>query len=77
MRERHIGGGDCGAPGQQFASRLHLAFLGERDLVPLHELSAPAKDLLVDVDLDRADVAAAAVQGRGERQIAVFVRSGR
>src|SRR6516164_176824 len=31
-----------------------------------------AIDLLVDVDLDRTDIAAAAVQCRSERQIAVF-----
>src|SRR5271165_6877258 len=40
----------------------------------LHELSAPGVDLLVDVDLHWADVAAAAVERRSKGQIAVFAR---
>src|ERR1700739_1632103 len=40
----------------------------------LHEFLPPRVDLLVDVDLDRTDVAAAAVERRRERQVAVFVR---
>src|SRR6516165_12312595 len=65
MGERHIGGGDRGAigggPRQQFAGRLHLDPLSQRRLVALDEHPPPRIDLLVNVDLDRADIAAAAV----------------
>src|SRR5215469_1790942 len=76
MRESHIGGGDRRAirrrPRQQFTGRLHLDPLGQRRFVPLDEYSSPRIDLLVDVDLNRADIAAAAVQCRSKRQVAVF-----
>src|SRR5499427_5374247 len=76
MRESHIGGGDRRAirrrPRQQFTGRLHLDPLGQWRFVPLDEYSSPRIDLLVDIDLDRADIAAAAVQCRSKRQVAVF-----
>src|SRR4029077_4350870 len=77
MREREIGRGDRGAishrPRKHLAGGLHRRLLYERDFVPLHELAPPGVDLLVDVDLDRADVAAAAIERRGKRQVAVLV----
>src|SRR5215472_7900436 len=76
MRESRIGGGDRRAirrrPRQQFTGRLHLDPLGQRRFVPLDEYSSPRIDLLVDIDLDRADIAAAAVQCRSKRQVAIF-----
>ena len=42
--------------------------------MPLDEHPAPGIDLLVDVDLDRADIGAAAVERRSEGQVAVFPR---
>ena len=43
------------------------------ELVRLRHHPPPIGDLLVDVDLDRTDIAATAVQRRGERQLAVLV----
>src|SRR5258706_14478742 len=78
MDEREIGCDDRGAissrPRKQLTGRLHRRFLHERDFVLLHELPPPGIDLLVDIDLHRADVAAAAVQRRGEGQVAVLTR---
>ncbi len=76
--ERDIGRGDGravgGRPRKQLAGRLHGGFLDERDLVPLHELTPPSVDLLVNVNLHRTDIGAAAVERRGEGQVAVFAR---
>src|SRR5208283_4127358 len=75
MGERVIGGGNrrtvSGRVREQLAGHLHRRFLHKWGLVLLHELSAPGIDLLVDVDLHRADVGAAAVESRRERQVAV------
>ena len=46
---------------------LIASLLDHRQLVTLGDDLAPLVDLLVDVDLDRADAGAAAVQRRGER----------
>src|SRR6516162_5175622 len=76
MRESHIGGGDRRAirrrPRQQFTGRLHLDPLGQWRFVPRDEHPTPRIDMLVDVDLDRTDIAAAAVQCRSKRQVAEF-----
>src|SRR3979490_1787880 len=40
--------------------------------MPLHELAPPGIDLLVDIDLYRAHISAAAIERRCERQVAVF-----
>src|ERR1700722_12935325 len=60
VRQRRVSRGDGGSIGgrmrQQFAGRLHGRLFDEGNLVALHELLAPGVDLLVDVDLDRADV---------------------
>ena len=78
MGERRIGGGDRRAIGgglrQQRAGGLHCRLFGERHLMPLHEHAPPRIDLLVDVDLDRADIAAAAVERGGKWQVAVLPR---
>src|SRR6516162_11588850 len=62
MRQCYIGSGDSGTigsgTGQQFTGGLHLDPLGQRGLVPLHQHPSPRIDLLVDVDLDRTDIAA-------------------
>src|SRR6266404_1075869 len=42
--------------------------------MPLHERAPPRVDLLVDIDLHRTDIGAAAVERRGEWQVAVFPR---
>ena len=61
MGERKIGRGDrstiSGRPREHFAGRLHRGFLDERNLVLLHQLAPPGIDLLMDVDLDRANIA--------------------
>jgi hypothetical protein len=66
MGEGCIGGGDRGTvgggPRQQYAGGLHCGLFGERHLMLLHENASPRIDLLVDVDLHRADIAAAAIE---------------
>src|ERR1700730_2175502 len=78
MGERRIVGGDPRAIGgwlrRQRAGGLHRRLFDERHLVPLHEHAPPRIDLLVDVDLNGADVAAAAIQGRSEGQVAILPR---
>src|ERR1700692_734430 len=78
MGERRIGGGDRGAVGgglrQQYPGGLHCCLFGERHLMLLHENTPPRIDLLVDVDLHRADIGATAVERRSEWQVAVFPR---
>src|SRR6202040_2655595 len=78
MGERRIGGGDRRAIGgglrQQRAGGLHHRLFGERHLIPLHEYAPPRIDLLVDVNLHRADIAAAAVERGGKWQVAVLPR---
>src|SRR3979490_1265417 len=78
MRQRRIGGGDRGAVGsglrQQHPSGLHCCLFGERHLMLLHENTPPRIDLLVYVDLHRADIGAPAVKRRSEWQVAVFPR---
>src|SRR5271154_3576057 len=66
-------GAISGGPRQQFSGRFHRRFLHEWDLVPFHKFPAPGVDLLVDVDLDRADIGAAAIEARSEWQVVVFV----
>src|SRR5258706_6846272 len=70
MGQRGIGrrhrGTIRGGMREHLAGHFHRGFLNERDFVLFHELTPPGVDLLVDVDLDRADVRAAAVQRRGE-----------
>jgi len=70
MGERRVGGADCsaisGRPRQQLACGLHRGSFGERRFVPLDQHPPPGIDLLVNVDLDRADIAAAAIERRGE-----------
>src|SRR5258706_5176704 len=77
MGEREISRGDCraigGRPRKEFARSLHRRFLNERHLMPLHKLPPPPVNLLVNVDLNRTDVGAAAVERRREGQVAVFV----
>src|SRR6266849_5299873 len=58
MSERHIGR----RPRQQLAGSLHRGFFGKWHLVLLHQLAPPRVDLLVYVDLHRADIAATAVE---------------
>src|ERR1700751_5974400 len=74
--ERGIGGSDrCAVyrrSREHLAGRLHGGLLYEWHLVLLHDLTTPGVDLLVDVDLHRTDVGAAAVERRSERQIAVL-----
>src|SRR5712675_2159256 len=76
MGERRIGGGDRGPVGsglgQQHTGGLHGGLFGERHLMLLHENTPPGIDLLVNVDLHRADIGAAAVERRSEWQVAVF-----
>src|SRR5580704_8098954 len=76
--ERDVGRRDRSTIGrrarEQLAGRLHRGFLGERDLVSLHEFTPPGVDLLVNVDLHRTDIAAASIKRGGEGQIAVFAR---
>src|SRR5215467_8329031 len=76
MRESHISGANRRAvrrrARQQFTGCLHLDPFGQWRFVLLDEYPSPRIDLLVDIDLDRADVAAAAVQCRSKRQVAVF-----
>jgi len=59
---RCVGGGDRGAVGgglgQQHTGGLHCGLLCERHLMLLHENAPPRIDLLVDVDLHRADIGA-------------------
>src|SRR5271163_945662 len=78
VRERGVGRRDGGSIGggtrQQLAGRLHCGLFGEGKFVAFHELLAPGVDLLVDVDLDGAYIAAAAIERRRERQVAVFMR---
>jgi len=40
--------------------------------MPLHENAPPRIDLLVDVDLDRADIAAAAVEQEANGRLLYF-----
>src|SRR5882757_3365368 len=40
--------------------------------MPLHELAPPGIDLLVDIDLHRAHIGAAAIERGCKRQVAVF-----
>src|SRR6516164_985355 len=49
----------------------HLAFY-ERKLIALRDDLPPFIDLLVNIDLDRADIRAARVERRGKWEIAVF-----
>src|SRR5258706_12142728 len=76
MGERRIGCGDRGAVGsglgQQHPGGFHCGLFGERHLMLLHENAPPRIDLLVDVDLYRADIGATAVERRSEWQVAVF-----
>src|SRR6478609_5518947 len=60
--------------GQQLARDLHRLLLDHRKLVALADHLPPLVDLLVDVDLDRADTRAATVQGRSKGQRAVFAQ---
>jgi hypothetical protein len=59
---------------EDLAGDAHRLALDHRQLVALGDDLAPLVDLLVDVDLDRADAGAAAVQRRRERQRAVFAQ---
>src|SRR4029077_11916139 len=56
---------------QHFASYDHRLFLWELDLMLLVHHRAPGIDLLVNIDLYRAHVGTASVQGRRERQFAI------
>src|SRR5271154_2480458 len=50
----------------------HGLLFHDLDLIVLfHDLS-PSVDLFMDVDLDRTHIRAAAIQGRGERKLAVL-----
>jgi Fusaric acid resistance protein family len=49
--------------------RIIGTLLGERGLVPLDQHPSPGIDLLVDIDLDGADVGAAAIERRSEWQV--------
>src|SRR6267143_5762421 len=64
MRERCVGDGNRRAIGgrarQQLARGLHRGLLGQRHLMALYELAPPGIDLLMDVDLHRTDIRAAA-----------------
>src|SRR5208282_2493620 len=57
---------------QHFADDADGLLLDQRQLIALGHDLAPFVDLIVDVDLYRADVGAAAVERRGVGQIAVF-----
>src|SRR5208282_952402 len=59
---------------QDLPRHLHRLLLYERQLAPLGDYLPPLVDLLVDVDLDRADAGTTAVECRGERQRAVFAQ---
>src|SRR3954452_17171103 len=76
MGERRFGRGDRGAvgrgPGQHSAGGLHGGLFDQRHLVLIYENPPPRIDLLVDVDLHRADIGATAVKRRSEWQVAVF-----
>src|SRR5258707_5649748 len=72
MGERRIGRGDRSAigsgPGQQRPGGLHGGLFGDRHLMLLHENAPPRINLLVDVDLHRADIGATAGERRTEWQ---------
>src|SRR6516164_4267454 len=62
---------------EQSAGQLHGCLLGGGEPAGIVHDLAPGIDLLVDVDLHRADVGAAAVDRRGERELAVTAHVGR
>src|SRR5271166_1840341 len=57
---------------QHLADEADGFFLDQRQLIALGHDLPPFVDLIVDVDLHRADIGAAAVERRGIGQIAVF-----
>jgi hypothetical protein len=57
---------------QHLAGDAHHFFFHERKLVAFGDDLPPFVDLLVNVDLDRADVGAACIQRRSEWEVAVF-----
>jgi hypothetical protein len=58
--------------GQHLAGDAHHFFFHERKLVAFGDDLSPFVDLLVNVDLDRADVGAASIQRGGERELLYF-----
>jgi len=58
---------------QQLTGNNHSLLLQGRRLVLFIHHSTPGVDLFVNVDLYRADVCAASVQGRSKRELAVAV----
>src|SRR5262249_43104977 len=58
--------------GQHLACDAHHFFFHKWKLVAFGDDLPPFVDLLVNIDLDRADIGAACIQRRSEREVAVF-----